>query len=765
MTNEYNEPGAVNKYIVQSNQTRDNIYATANTPGNNAKCRLFIGNDSRSLIGFTKDNYSIEANLSSLSGEAYSIPVFSDAYTLGKSRIIDSPALGLLGELESGDIEWTTHVGDITISAGIGTSESGKGHLNLIGLDSVKISGYTGIGGDADLTDWYQLYVHGGIRGTGNILIDTLGSGIFWGSSACGMQSDASGNLFLRAGGADRMEVQASNGYIGVLKSSPDYPIDVTGSINISSGSHYKINGTNLAYSDVGAFPATHGVSANYLARATSTTAFGNSLLQDNGTNVGIGMSPGYTLDVYGDVNIKLGSHYKINGVNLAASDIGADPAGTATAAINAALSGASGYVAKFNGDHSVVASQILDNGTNVGIGMSPGYTLDVYGDVNIKSGSHYKINGTNLAYSDVGAFPATHGVSTNYLACATSTTAFGNSLLQDDGTTVTLNKTTANAIFAITASQADAVTARLELKNDYRNYALISSSGENGGAYPGAFFLYDATAKYSRIAIGGKTGTNAGNLYLGGNIDSSNGTFDGAAITVLPSGKIGIDSTAPGYLLTVGHGAATGKVIIHSGDSGCGQLQIGNSTTGGECSIGFLSGVTAFGSSPTAASDNNIWVIGVNAYGCGSNKWGIGNKACDKSVLTVVHDGKVGIGTTEPDYLLEMESSGGGYYSASDHQWHNGSSRAIKKNIEANRIDVMTILDNLNIVQFNYKTEEDSELKHIGFIAEETDPLLSSKEQNGQATADCVGFLLAVVKELKSRIEELAKEKGYTAW
>lgn len=42
--------------------------------------------------------------------------------------------------------------------------------------------------------------------------------------------------------------------------------------------------------------------------------------------------------------------------------------------------SGTAGYVPKFTGTHTVSNSQIIDNGTNVGIGMSPSYKLDVNG-------------------------------------------------------------------------------------------------------------------------------------------------------------------------------------------------------------------------------------------------------------------------------------------------------------------------------------------------------------------------------------------------
>lgn len=53
---------------------------------------------------------------------------------------------------------------------------------------------------------------------------------------------------------------------------------------------------------------------------------FDNTLLRFN-ANVGISKVPAFKLDVAGDININSGSKYKINGVDLSAADVGAEPA------------------------------------------------------------------------------------------------------------------------------------------------------------------------------------------------------------------------------------------------------------------------------------------------------------------------------------------------------------------------------------------------------------------------------------------------------
>jgi hypothetical protein len=118
-----------------------------------------------------------------------------------------------------------------------------------------------------------------------------------------------------------------------------------------------------------------------------------------------------------------------------------------------------------------------------------------------------------------------------------------------------------------------------------------------------------------------------------------------------------------------------------------------------------------------------------------------------------------VGIGRTDASHLLDMEASGGGYYSSTDHQWHNGSSKKIKKNIKNVSSSVLDILDSVNIKEYHYKNEIDTDKKHLGFIAEETPDILTGKGKDGQAIGDCIGFLLAVVKELNNKINNFKME------
>ncbi len=180
----------------------------------------------------------------------------------------------------------------------------------------------------------------------------------------------------------------------------------------------------------------------------------------------------------------------------------------------------------------------------------------------------------------------------------------------------------------------------------------------------------------------------------------------------------------------------------------------------------------TAIGFSTKAESYGSMAIGRYNVGGGTAGSWvateavfeiGIGvDGSLPANAVTVLKNGNVGIGDPTPDYLIDTETDGvGGYYSASDHQWHDGSSRVLKQDIAPNRQDVLGILDAVNIVQYRFKSEvaENSDAPyHVGFIAEDTPEILSGKDRNSLATGDCIGLLLAVVKEQQKTVEDQQK-------
>jgi hypothetical protein len=91
---------------------------------------------------------------------------------------------------------------------------------------------------------------------------------------------------------------------------------------------------------------------------------------------------------------------------------------------------------------------------------------------------------------------------------------------------------------------------------------------------------------------------------------------------------------------------------------------------------------------------------------------------------------------------------------SATAQSFFQNSSRTLKTNIQPFETSAINLLDNVNVVEFNYIN--DLENKHIGFIAEDTPIELSTTRQNVMDTNSSVGVLIKAVQELTVRVKEL---------
>lgn len=88
-------------------------------------------------------------------------------------------------------------------------------------------------------------------------------------------------------------------------------------------------------------------------------------------------------------------------------------------------------------------------------------------------------------------------------------------------------------------------------------------------------------------------------------------------------------------------------------------------------------------------------------------------------------------------------------------------SSREVKTDIYDFTENATDIINSVNVVKFKYKTD----LNHqkIGFIAEDTHPLLSSESQKKFDIGNSIGLLLKSVQELSNRLSEVEKWKSET--
>ena len=81
-------------------------------------------------------------------------------------------------------------------------------------------------------------------------------------------------------------------------------------------------------------------------------------------------------------------------------------------------------------------------------------------------------------------------------------------------------------------------------------------------------------------------------------------------------------------------------------------------------------------------------------------------------------------------------------------------SSRTLKTNITPFTRSALDIIREVTVVSFNYKTDVIN--KHIGFIAEDTPEELSTRNKNVMDSNNTIGVLLKAIQELESRIKTL---------
>lgn len=183
-------------------------------------------------------------------------------------------------------------------------------------------------------------------------------------------------------------------------------------------------------------------------------------------------------------------------------------------------------------------------------------------------------------------------------------------------------------------------------------------------------------------------------------------------------------------------------KQTINSISGSYGQFQIGNPTSNSEASMSFISGMTAFGTSPTSVNgDNYIFGVGAGIYGIGGNSWGIGNK---------------GFG----NYIAKIA-----YNSTS---WTFSSDIRLK-NIISNVDDALDKVCELNPVYYHWKSDE-YKTKKVGLIAQEVYKLFpdivdvpkNEFDDNGNQTywglnyGDLTPILIKAIQELKAEIDLL---------
>ncbi|MCL5114911.1 MAG: hypothetical protein M1604_04035 [Patescibacteria group bacterium] len=311
--------------------------------------------------------------------------------------------------------------------------------------------------------------------------------------------------------------------------------------------------------------------------------------------------------------------------------------------------------------DVSAPAIDIFDSGGNIGIGTTgPGGTLDVNGNLVLSAASHtggadYYLSttgsgGSTNVYNYIGNYGQGYfwqlqsGVGNSTLASiignpggSNNATAAGqlnlyNSASTPSGQAITVQlngNTGANSYF-----NAGKVSIGTSTAPD-SNSGLLVANGDI--AIPNASDVnnnYAATVAYVKSAVAGGSGSSVGYWTLSGSNLYTNST----------SYNVGIDTTSPGYPLSV-----------NSGSNSVGLQVVGADSTGW-AGRGIFGGATAY----VVLGEYNTSNVYIGGHNAALNAWYPIHINPSANIYLAEISGTVGIGTASPAGNMKLDVEGG---------------------------------------------------------------------------------------------------------
>jgi len=454
--------------------------------------------------------------------------------------------------------------------------------------------------------------------------------------------------------------IQPNGGNVGIGTTTPAYKLDVNGAGNFHGNAIHGV-GTPLAGDD-----ATTKSYVDSIVAPSSTVPIGtqsgfwtagasNSIYNANSGSVGVGTTnPGYQLEVAGasaassiyntnsgvnDVPLYFRSAFAglLNTSDILGTILGAPNDSSGGRLVFSTVAGASG-----GGTAGTLYERMrIDSAGNVGIGTNnPQYKLDVNGIVNATSlyvngspyiGSQWVTNASNIYYN------------LGNVGIGTTTPSFKldvrGAIASNFDQPVFVGTPTATG-HAATKSYVDSVLAG----GSGSTVGYWTMSGTNISNSNGGNVGINITNPLSRLAIKGTGNTNTTSAL------DVQGNDGGSHLFVRDDGNVGIGTTNP-----------AGKLWVPDlGDNN--QIQLGTLTLNGSGVSGYTGSMLWANWNPnTATKQVGGWSYGID-MGRNGDFFSINNiptgSTSVSSLMRILGNGNVGIGTTIPSFKLDVRGA-----------------------------------------------------------------------------------------------------------